>query len=66
MSGSFLNRFHRYKLRAGINHKDSHFTATLIDRTDQLYVFDDQIGIRAVRRSTGQMDAAIYSSVEEI
>jgi hypothetical protein len=66
MSDSFLNRFHAYKPRAVIDHKDSHFTATLIDRTDQLHVFDDQIDIRAVRRSTDQIDTTIYSRNEEI
>ncbi|UJR12888.1 hypothetical protein I4U23_017062 [Adineta vaga] len=36
----------RYELRATIHHKDAHFTATLIDPLNALYIYDDQKGVR--------------------
>jgi hypothetical protein len=62
----FPNCFGRYKLHTVIIHNESHFTATLIDRSDRLHVFDIQIGIWAVRCSTHQIDGAMYSRIDKI
>lgn len=57
--------FDRYKLRAVINHRDAHFTATLITSDKELYIYDDQQGVRSTRSSTDHVEMAIYTQIYE-
>ena len=55
----------RYKLHAVIHHNKAHFTATLIDPLNTLYIYDDQKGVREVRSSTDMVEYGIYTRVFE-
>ena len=57
--------FARYELRAVIHNKNAHFTATLIDRNNKLYIYDDQIGVREVRSSIDPVEYGIYTQIYE-
>ncbi|CAF3804981.1 unnamed protein product [Rotaria sp. Silwood1] len=53
----------KYQLRAVINHKDDHFTTTLIELDGSLYIFDDLQGVRDTRTSTDRVEMAIYTKI---
>lgn len=57
--------FSRYALKAVLHHKNAHFTATLIGVKNNLYMYDDQKGVREVRASTDEIEMAIYAQVHE-
>jgi hypothetical protein len=48
-----------------INHKLDHFVATVIGKTDMLYVFDDLSGVEQVRQSMDSVETGIYTLIEE-
>ncbi|UJR18261.1 hypothetical protein I4U23_005164 [Adineta vaga] len=55
-----------YKLRAVIHHTSvpiEHFTATVIDNDDQLYLYDDLKNVKPVTTSTGQIVYGIYTKI---
>ncbi|CAF1408549.1 unnamed protein product [Rotaria magnacalcarata] len=55
----------KYKLRAVINHRDAHFTATLIGPDKELYIYDDRQGVRPTRTSTERVEIAVYTQIYE-
>ncbi|CAF4661750.1 unnamed protein product, partial [Rotaria socialis] len=55
----------KYKLRAVINHRDVHFTATLIGPDKELYIYDDRQGVRPTRTSTERVEIAVYTQIYE-
>ena len=54
---SFL---YRYILRATINHEADHFTATIMDSSNHLFVFNDLEGVKKVDRSLLCVETAVY------
>ncbi len=61
-----MNYLSRYKLRVVIHHTSKpieHFTATLIGRDGQLYVYDDLKGVKQVATSTGFVVYGIYTKI---
>ncbi|UJR12328.1 hypothetical protein I4U23_016505 [Adineta vaga] len=55
----------KYQLRATIHHKDAHFTATLIDPLNRLYIYDDQKVVREVRGSTDMVKYGLYVRIPD-
>ncbi|CAF3280764.1 unnamed protein product [Rotaria socialis] len=55
----------KYKLRAVINHRDAHFTATLIGPDKELYIYDDRQGARRTRTSPDRVEIAVYTQIYE-
>ncbi|CAF3432704.1 unnamed protein product [Rotaria socialis] len=55
----------KYQLRAVIHNKNDHFTATLINSDNTLYVYDDLRGVREVRTSTDEIEMGIYTQIHE-
>jgi hypothetical protein len=55
----------RYELRAVINYGSSHFTATLIGQNNQLYLYDDMVGIQRVQRSMDVVETGVYTLIGE-
>ena len=61
-----MNYLSRYKLRAVIQHTKrpiEHFTATLMVRDGQLYLYDDLKGVKQVITSTGFVVYGIYTKI---
>jgi hypothetical protein len=48
-----------------INHKPGHFTATLINDDNELFLYDDLSGIEKVARCMQTVETAIYTLVAE-
>ena len=55
----------RYRLRAVINHKPNHFTATLISEDGELFLYDDLSGIEKVTRCMQTVETGIYTLMVE-
>ncbi|CAF2103525.1 unnamed protein product [Rotaria magnacalcarata] len=55
----------KYKLRAVINHRDAHFTATLIGPDKELYIYDNRQGVRPTRTSPDRVEIAAYTQIYE-
>ncbi|CAF1401383.1 unnamed protein product [Rotaria magnacalcarata] len=55
----------KYKLRAVINHRDAHFTATLIGPDKELCIYDDRQGVRPTRTSPDRVEIAVYTQIYE-
>ena len=50
----------RYHLRATINHEHDHFTTTIIDSSDRLFLYNDLEGMQQIDRSPFCAETAIY------
>jgi len=51
---------HRYTLRATINHNADHFTATIVDSSHRLFVYNDLEGVEEVEQSLLCVETAAY------
>ncbi len=49
-----------YHLRATINHEGDHFTTTIIDSSNRLFMYNDLHGVKEVQRSDVYPETAVY------
>jgi hypothetical protein len=52
--------FHRYHLRATINHEHDHFTATILDSSNRIFLYNDLEGLQQIDQSPFYAETAIY------
>lgn len=51
---------HRYHLRATINHEHDHFTATILDSSNRIFLYNDLEGLEQIDQSPFYAETAIY------
>ena len=51
---------HRYHLRATINHEHDHFTTTILDSSNRIFLYNDLGGLQQIDQSPFYAETAIY------